>query len=306
LRRLKGGISTRTFEASYTARDGSRKQAVLRLYVPENYNSDAESVEREYRTLEVLAVHGVPAPRPLLLDAGGEHFGVPCMVVSRLPGRPPLYPRSWHLFLARLAEALASVHRLTPDSAGLSHLIGVTGHSNLDERLSRPLHEKLQGDRLAEYAWSVLRERLNSLAPAAPALVHDDFWPGNTVWYRGRLSGVVDWGSACIGDLRADVAQCRVDLTLMYGAQRARQFAEEYEALAGPSQLHGLWFWDAYLSLHALASLEYYVDGYFDMGLPDQSIEQRRGRLKAFLEDALHRASQAALAFAARRHTRSR
>jgi aminoglycoside phosphotransferase (APT) family kinase protein len=258
--------------------------------VPENYHSDASSVEREYRTLELLAAHDVPAPHPLLLDASGAHFGVPCMVVSRLPGRPVLYPRSWHLFITRLAASLAAVHRLTPEVADLSHLAGASGSSRIEERMSGPLHHRLRENRLAERAWSVLRERRDSIPPVAPALMHDDFWPGNTVWYRGRLSGIVDWGSACIGDPRTDVAQCRVDLTLMYGGDRAEEFARAYEKLTAPEALRDLWFWDAYLSLHAIASLEYYVEGYFDVGLRDQTLSQRQARLEAFLEDALRRA----------------
>jgi aminoglycoside phosphotransferase (APT) family kinase protein len=258
--------------------------------VPENYHSDASSVEREYHTLELLAAHDVPAPRPLLLDASGEHFGVPCMVVSRLPGGPVLYPRSWSLFITRLAASLAAVHRLTPTTADLFHLTSATGHSRIEERMSGPLHQRLRGSRLAERAWSVLNDRRSSIAPAAPTLMHDDFWPGNTVWYRGRLSGVVDWGSACIGDPRTDVAQCRVDLTLMYGADRAGEFARAYEDLTAAEALQDLWFWDAYLSLHALASLEYYVEGYFDVGLRDQTLGQRQARLEAFLQDALHHA----------------
>jgi aminoglycoside phosphotransferase (APT) family kinase protein len=119
------------------------------------------------------------------------------------------------------------------------------------------------------------------------SLVHDDYWPGNTVWHRGRLTGIVDWGSAGLGDRRTDIAQCRVDLTLMHGAERAHQFAAAYASIAGEAAVKDLWFWDAYLSLHALASLHYFEAGYIDLGLRDEDMQARRQRLERFLEDAL-------------------
>lgn len=36
--------------------------------------------------------------------------------------------------------------------------------------------------------------------------------PGNVLWRRGRLTGVVDWQSACIGPPSIDIAHCRANL----------------------------------------------------------------------------------------------
>ena len=47
-------------------------------------------------------------------------------------------------------------------------------------------------------------------SPDAPlvhrTLVHGDYWPGNLLWQRGRLTGVVDWEEPRLGDPSRDVA----------------------------------------------------------------------------------------------------
>lgn len=42
--------------------------------------------------------------------------------------------------------------------------------------------------------------------------VHRDFNPGNVLWVRQQLSGLVDWQWACIGPRSIDPAHCRLNL----------------------------------------------------------------------------------------------
>ena len=42
--------------------------------------------------------------------------------------------------------------------------------------------------------------------------VHRDFNPGNVLWVRSRLSGLVDWQWACVGPRSVDPAHCRLNL----------------------------------------------------------------------------------------------
>jgi aminoglycoside phosphotransferase (APT) family kinase protein len=44
------------------------------------------------------------------------------------------------------------------------------------------------------------------------SFVHRDFHPGNVLWSRGRLSGVVDWQAACLGPSSIDPAHCRLNM----------------------------------------------------------------------------------------------
>ena len=53
------------------------------------------------------------------------------------------------------------------------------------------------------------------------------------MWNRGRLSGVVDWVFPVRSSPDLDVAHCRLNLTILYGLERAEAFRLAYEAEAG-------------------------------------------------------------------------
>jgi aminoglycoside phosphotransferase (APT) family kinase protein len=118
------------------------------------------------------------------------------------------------------------------------------------------------------------------------SLTHRDYWPGNTVWYRRRLTGIVDWSSGELGDPRVDISQCRVDLALMYGDDWADEFQVEYEK-ATNARLSDLRFWDLYGARGAMTSLHYFWQGYQDLGLLEVTMGVLRARLDAFIRGAL-------------------
>ena len=50
-------------------------------------------------------------------------------------------------------------------------------------------------------------------APSEPStFVHRDFHPGNVLWQRGRLTGLVDWRHTCVGPPVVDVGHLRLNL----------------------------------------------------------------------------------------------
>ena len=62
--------------------------------------------------------------------------------------------------------------------------------------------------------------------------MHRDFHPGNVLWRRGMVTGVVDWQAACTGPAVADVAHCRVNL-LTFGPDAAARFTALWQRAAG-------------------------------------------------------------------------
>ena len=62
--------------------------------------------------------------------------------------------------------------------------------------------------------------------------MHRDFHPGNVLWRRGTVTGVVDWPGACTGPAVADVAHCRVNL-LTFGTGAAQRFTVFWQQAAG-------------------------------------------------------------------------
>jgi hypothetical protein len=187
---------------------------------------------------------------------------------------------------------MLALHRVTPERFDLSHLDAST-KSGVISKLSQGLPTGLQQDALAQAILQALLGYADLLEWNARCLVHDDFWPGNTVWRRGRLSAIVDWTPAKIGDPREDVAQCRIDVAMMHGSGTSQRFLEYYQALA-PEPARDLWFFDLLRGLDALDSFRTWLPGYSDIGLRDLTEELIESRLRAFLEASLERAPRPA------------
>jgi aminoglycoside phosphotransferase (APT) family kinase protein len=265
--------------------DGSRWKVTLRRFVREEHRfSTAEHVTHEFEILRLVERAGVPAPRPILLDAKGEHFGVPAIVMSYLPGRPLFPTTNIGRWTDGLARVLLSVHAVTPDRFDLSWL-NVCLRDGTRKRIHEWQDEAL-ADPLAAEMLSVLHAGLDRIDFSAPSLVHDDFWSGNTVAYRGRIIGIIDWTSAEVGDPRTDVAECRIDMVLSHGIEVADAFRHDYERLAG-APLADLWYFDLYRGLHALLEYEHWLEGYHDMGLTHLKPAEVGARLRGFLRRAL-------------------
>ena len=196
--------------------------------MPNGTNATPEYARHEFDVLQLLQKAGVPASQPLLLDADETYFGVPALVLSYVPGRsfftvgrgslgrrPGACPRRCPHRHAAALRPFTSLRRLS------------AVRENLDQEDRAP-SRRPAGAPAYETLWQTL-----DVSPVEPCLVHDDYWPGNTVWYRGRLAAVIDWTDAGLGDPRVDVSQCRADLVFSNGLATADAFMRRYEAAAG-------------------------------------------------------------------------
>jgi aminoglycoside phosphotransferase (APT) family kinase protein len=120
-------------------------------------------------------------------------------------------------------------------------------------------------------------------------LVHGDYWPGNLVWRRGRLIGVVDWEQPRLGDPSKDVATCRGDLAVLFGQEVADDFVRLYAA-SGGYPISNLRFWDLLVSSWALPEMPEWAVAYRVLGRPDLTSEVAVARIRAFASNALQRA----------------
>ena len=66
-------------------------------------------------------------------------------------------------------------------------------------------------------AWPLVRRN-----PAV--LLHGDFWPGDVLWQAGRLTAVLDWEDAQVGDPLADVGNTRLEFLWAFGREAMQQF----------------------------------------------------------------------------------
>ncbi len=103
---------------------------------------------------------------------------------------------------------------------------------------------------LSEPAVRAALDRIWPPPPAGqPVLLHGDYWPGNTLWRDGALVCVLDWEDAALGDPVADLANARMELTMVFGAAAADGFTRQYAGLRPELDLCALPHWDLYAAL---------------------------------------------------------
>ena len=119
-----------------------------------------------------------------------------------------------------------------------------------------------------------------------PALLHGDFWPGNILWKDGKLTAVVDWEDARLGDPLADFAISRLDTLLVFGQEAMNEFTDCYQAVS-QADLANLPYWDLYAALRAAPHLAEWSAVYPHFGRRDITEELMRTRHTQFLEVTL-------------------
>jgi aminoglycoside phosphotransferase (APT) family kinase protein len=290
VRPLRGGLSSSVHVVHVEAADGVRHAVVVRRYTEISHHADRSAAcELEFKLLTALAATTFPVPAPLLFDAEGGPFGAPTMIMTRLPGKPLLAPGNLDSYLRQMARMLAELHALpvtgldfVPDQRAI-----------IDRNLHPSTHEEFgngtfdaelrQAVRLA-----VLDEwaRISKQPEPRRVLVHGDYWPGNLLWRRGRLIGVVDWEQPRLGDPAKDVATCRGDLSVLFGLDTADAFTAHYERASGHT-LTNLRFWDLFVSTWAVPEMPAWLGAYQIFGRPELTPEVASERIGNFARAAL-------------------
>jgi aminoglycoside phosphotransferase (APT) family kinase protein len=265
--------------------DGTRTKVSLRRFMRDHRFGAPEHVAHEYRTLQLVEEAGVPAPRPLLLDAEGRLFGVPAIAMTYLPGGPIHEPRSLQPWAEEVAAILLRVHAVTPRTHDLSWL-GVHLRDGMREENAGHATAARAAGALGRDVHAALEAGLDRIGWPAATLVHDDYWPGNVIFRSGRAVGVVDWSNAEVGDPRADVSECRIGLALWPGGEAPDAFLAAYQARA-PRPLSDVWYFDLFRGLRALLYHEKWLPGVHDAGITALTPTLARQRIEAFLRRAL-------------------
>ena len=236
-RRLTGGLTSLVHELTVVRR-GRRSRCVLRSWPADSAHMDwiARAVKAEAGVLTALESSDVPAPR-LIASTGEETAGGPALLMTRVPGRMLLMPRDRERWLRQAAQLLARIHAL--DATG----IGARFESWLDTGQLTPPADASRPDLWRE-AFALVTGQTQ---PTHTCFMHRDYQHYNLLWSRDRLTGVVDWGGACVGPPDVDVGHCRLNLTLLFSAEVAERFRELYEVESGRTV-------DVYWDVHALLS----------------------------------------------------
>lgn len=231
-RPLRGGTASAVHLLAVARAGGAVERVVLRRYVrPELNVEEPDIAAREARTLRFVAGvdlgHGVATPRLLAVDPTGADAGVPAVLMSRLPGRVDWAPRDLDRWLARLAGLLPALHAaLLPPPGVIRPFVPYE-----QDCYQPPGWVRWPGVWARAVAW-FRRPAPDGLGAGLAVFVHRDFHPGNVLWCRGRVTGVVDWASASVGPAWVDVGHCRGNL-FGYGLEVADRFTAIWERLSG-------------------------------------------------------------------------
>jgi aminoglycoside phosphotransferase (APT) family kinase protein len=88
---------------------------------------------------------------------------------------------------------------------------------------------RFEGHPLGRELREAMAEAAEHVEEVEPALIHGDYWAGNTLWSGGKLIAIVDWDDAKLGDPAMDVGYMWMDLMILGEREAADRFVEEYE-----------------------------------------------------------------------------
>jgi aminoglycoside phosphotransferase (APT) family kinase protein len=220
---LDGGMSSAVHALDLA--DG--RPLVLRRYVRAEWLAEEPDVpEREAAALELLRDCPLSTPELVAADPTGAQAGDPAVLMTRLPGAIDWAPTDRDGFLRALAALLPAIHA-TPISPALPDYAPYA----LETDRPPPWTARPQ---IWERGFAVFEQPPPS---DVRRFIHRDFHPGNVLWANGRVSGVVDWPNASIGDPSADVGHCRMNLAGTLGLEAADRFLE----LTGVDDYHPYW-----------------------------------------------------------------
>jgi aminoglycoside phosphotransferase (APT) family kinase protein len=224
VRRLTGGMSAQITVLEVVRPQSPPETVVVRQYGPKNVAADPRPATTETRLLALLRDAGMPVPQPRIAEDGTQLLGGPFSVISFIEGTGPA--GSWSDPLAeQLTDVLVRLHRLDPTPAR-SWLRPYA--ERIERWLVRPPaepDESMRETRIRQVlgTWWPQRNEL----PAR--ILHGDYWPGNTMWSDGRLTAVIDWEDAGLGDQRSDLANIRLELVWAYGTDACDDVTRRYQ-----------------------------------------------------------------------------
>ena len=243
-RRLTSGNS----RSSYTA-DVRVGEDVLELVVRHDEGGGPVagtelSLEREATVYGALMGTDLPVPRLY-----GRSAELGAIAVSRLAGTT----EESRLVLGDLLARLAELHRLPVEKLELPGFAR-TAAADLDLWAAIAGQKLPERNELVDFAFDVLRDRFPG-EPERIVLCHGDYGEGNFLAQDGRVSALLDWEFAHLGDPYDDLAWITVR-ALMFGHElpgfgalvRERYFG----ATSSEPSMKKLRYWQAVIVLRNL------------------------------------------------------
>lgn len=277
---LYGGISARMTAVTLQHPNGRFQTIVVRQPSTAVLARNPHAAAHEFRLLRLLHERRLPVPQPLHLGIVDE---TPTLLIEFLPGDMALAPHDPINYAEQLATQMARIHAIKSSNHDLSFLPAAP-----ERCVERPFAPNAPFD--TKRIWQAMQLALPK-PHNAPALLHGDLWPGNTLWLDGQLTAVVDWEDAAVGDPLIDLAKTRSELSWILGQKALAHFTARYQALADIDYAQ-LPQWDlcAVLRFVRLASgdLAGMASFFVDYGRSDITATTIERDVSQFIDQALH------------------
>ncbi|MEO8296398.1 MAG: phosphotransferase family protein [Burkholderiales bacterium] len=247
LRQFSVGFSWMTY--GFTLHDGATPQPLILRLAPAAGILPTYRAAPEAALLRSVEPLGLPTPRALWFSDDPQWLGTPFLVCSRCPGDAPLLTRK---LLQSGGGDLPVLAREFVDHLARLHSLDWE-HSEFAPFARRVTREEaaLQevaywADVVAEFAprpeplmeW--VRRWLVAHAPVAPrvGIVHGDYRLGNFLAQDGRITGLLDWELAHVGDPHDDLGWALMpdvngSTDKLFGVMDRSEVFERYEAASG-------------------------------------------------------------------------
>ena len=224
---LAGGYSQETYRADAVITSGGRAETlplIIRRDPPPEIDILPTKRRLEFQILERVGERtDIPVPKAYFLDEHGSALDRPAMVMERARGSADLTPlfapgnedeaeAVATEFCERLAELHAtSLDALDPDGdfrdARDAGIDASDWESYMTSSMAffRESYHRIAFDPLPVF-YDMYASLPNKLPEPAPlALCHGDYQPSNFLYEDGRITGIIDWEAAHVGDPREDI-----------------------------------------------------------------------------------------------------
>ena len=223
--------------------DNPTQKIVVRRY-NEVHNGFEDKAIREFKALELLSQHNVPAPKPLYLDTDGSVLGLTGIVTAFVEGKqiePPTQAPEWGHKAEKNAIVLARIHAIPYGDDIKPYLMDDTVEGAWFLKYEE-MPDYMKADPDGEMVWDLVKDLLPKRHPVDSVFSHTDYWSGNIMWHEDEVSAVVDWEEAAFGDPAYDVAYARMEYILEGLPDAANTFLRVYQEQTGrPLKNLGLW-----------------------------------------------------------------